>query len=219
MRESSNKVLDRVRQSLGRTKPLEIVPIPPAIDESIVRLAHRGANLVELFARRAEQNKMRVMLAGPDEMLAKLIEFLKAQNCRRIMLPVSDFLCKLRIADELKASGFDVRVWTEMTLDEAYDFDCGITDVYTAVAETGSLVIRAAVEHGRAISLVPPIHVAILEPKNLLPDLMDLFNKLSREGTGSSTIIITGPSKTADIEMNLVVGVHGPGLVQLFLLQ
>jgi L-lactate dehydrogenase complex protein LldG len=106
-----------------------------------------------------------------------------------------------------------------MTLDELYDFDCSVTDVYCAVAETGSLVMRASAGHGRALSLVPPIHIAVLEPRNFVPDLVDLFEKLSREGTGSAVSIVTGPSKTSDIEMNLVIGVHGPCKVQLFVLQ
>ena len=117
----------------------------------------------------------------------------------------------------LKRAGFDARTWDQMTLDELYDFDCGVSDVYAAVAETGSLVIKNSPEHGRALSLVPAVHVAIVEPKNLVADLVDLFEKLGRDGGGAT--IVTGPSKTADIEMDLVVGVHGPGKVQIFLLR
>ena len=105
-----------------------------------------------------------------------------------------------------------------MTLDELYDYDAGVSDVYAGVAETGSVVVRASVDHGRAISLVPGVYVAIVEPKNLLADLVDLFEKMSRDGSGGATII-SGPSKTADIEMELVVGVHGPGKVQIFMLR
>lgn len=211
--------LARVRRALGRTEPLAAPPVPPVIDEPITRLVHSDIGLAELFAVRAKENKMQVEGVPVDELISKLAKFLREKNCRRLMLPASPFLEKLGVVDGLRKAGFEARRWTEMSLDEAYDFDCGITDVYAAVAETGSLVIRAAPEHGRALSLVPPIHVAILEPKKLVPDLVDLFEKLGHEGTGSGTIIITGPSKTADIEMNLVVGVHGPGNVQVFLLQ
>jgi L-lactate dehydrogenase complex protein LldG len=154
-----------------------------------------------------------------DELLPALIEFLQSRNCRKIALPASPFLDKLGIPKALEQAGFTVRLWQQMTLDELYDFDCSVTDVHAAVAETGSLVMRASPEHGRALSLVPPIHIAILEPRNFVPDLVDLFQKLTAEGTGTATTIITGPSKTADIEMSLVVGVHGPGVVQIYLLQ
>ena len=106
-----------------------------------------------------------------------------------------------------------------MTLDVLYDdFDCAVTDVQYAVAETASLVIKPSPAHGRGLSLVPLYHVAVLEPKQILPDLVDLFQKLAEEGAGSNVIMISGPSKTADIEMNVVTGVHGPNVVQVFLL-
>ena len=107
--------------------------------------------------------------------------------------------------------------WDQSTLDAAYDLDCGVTDVYAAVAETGSLVIVPTPGHGRALSLVPPIHVAIVEPANIVPDLIDLLEKISAGPRVPNITIITGPSKTADIEGALVTGVHGPGVVRVFL--
>jgi len=212
-------VIDKVRRALGRTAPLSTPPGPPAIPEPLTRLVHTDLGLPGLVAKRAEENKIHVDGVYVEELVPKLAEFLKAQNCRTLILPESPFLEKLNVYDGLKAAGFTVRRWSEATLDEVYDLDCAVTDVYCAVAETGSLVIRAAEGHGRSISLVPDIHVAILQPKDFVPDLVDLFEKMKKDGPGSSTIIITGPSKTADIEMNLVMGVHGPRLVHVFLLQ
>jgi L-lactate dehydrogenase complex protein LldG len=68
------------------------------------------------------------------------------------------------------------------------------------------------------LSLVPFLHIAVVQPKDLVPDLMDLFERLAAEGTGSGVTIISGPSKTSDIEMTLVQGVHGPNVVKVFLL-
>ena len=79
-------------------------------------------------------------------------------------------------------------------------------------------LVRGSEAHGRSLSLVAPVHVAIVEPKQFLPDLVDLFEKLAAEPHPGNTVIITGPSKTADIEMTLVTGVHGPGVVQVFVL-
>jgi hypothetical protein len=92
-------------------------------------------------------------------------------------------------------------------------------DVTYAVAETGSLVIRTNAEPRPGLSLVPMFHVAVIEPKQILPDLVDLFTRLAEEGTGNHVMMISGPSKTADIEMNVVTGVHGPNVVKAFVLR
>jgi len=212
-------VMNAVRRALGRTAPMQSPPIPPAIADAVARLVNTDKELPQLFATRAMGNKMGVEFVTAEVLHARLIDFIRSTNSRRLALPDSEFLQKLGVADALRAAGFEVTLWPQMTLDALYDFDCAVTDVYRAVAETGSLVMRSSPQHGRALSLVPAVHVAILEPANFLPDLVDLFNLLRREPSGPGITIISGPSKTADIEMNLVTGVHGPGTVQALIVQ
>ena len=212
-------VLDKVRRALGRSTPLTHAPIPPAIDEPITRLVHTDLGLSELFIKTASANKMDVTSLRVEQLAEQLIAYLRVENCKRIALPVSPLLDRLNLIGALSAGGLDAQRWDGITLDALYDFDCGVTDVYAAIAETGSLVMRASTGHGRALSLVPALHVAILEPKVFMPDLVDLFEKLTKDGVGTGITIITGPSKTSDIEMNLVVGVHGPCKVKVFVLE
>ena len=87
-----------------------------------------------------------------------------------------------------------------------------------AVAETGTLVIKPAPEHGRGLSLVPLFHVAVVEPKQFLPDLIDLFERWPATGP-QQRHADQRPVKTADIEMNVVTGVHGPNVVKAFILR
>ena len=134
------------------------------------------------------------------------------------LLSDTPLLRKLEIGDALDEAGFSARYWSGVTADGAYDYDAGVTEVDYAVAETGTLVIRHRPEHGRLLSLVPFVHVAVVEPKCFIPDLLDLFETLGKEGTGSGVTMISGPSKTADIEMNVVTGVHGPNVVKAFVL-
>jgi L-lactate dehydrogenase complex protein LldG len=217
MNDPSN-VLDKVCRSLGRSAPLVTPPTPPVLPEHVVRLVHTDFGLPELFAKRAAELKMLVESCYVEELAGKMIEFLKANDCKKIGISVSKLLNAIGLPHALRDAGLDVKTWDELTLDAAYDLDAGVTDVTYAVAETGSLVIRTNANHGRSLSLVPKYHIAVLEPKNFVPDLLDLMEKLTADGVGSHVTLISGPSKTADIEMNVVTGVHGPNVVKAFLL-
>ncbi len=218
MNDPSN-VMSKVRRSLGRSVPLTTPPTPPALTEPLIRLVLSDIGLPALFAKKAEENKISVTPIRVDDLHAALIAFLKERFVQTVALPRSKFLERIEIPRAMREANFGVRMWDEMTLDELYDVDASVTDVWRAVAETGSLVIKPSPGHGRALSLVPPLHVAIVEPKNCVGDLIDLFEVVEKDHTPRSALhIISGPSKTADIEMNLVTGVHGPGKVKVFLL-
>lgn len=211
---SDETLIDRVRRALGRSAPPASAPVPPAIDESVVRLVAPHADLLERFLRAARDNRMLVESGGADEMLSRMADLLRARGARSVALAGGEVLDRVGVAARLAREGFVVRRWSEMTLDELYDVDAAVTDVDAAVAETGSLVIRPGADNGRALSLVPPLHVAVVPRSRIIADLFDLFS----QPPAATTVLITGPSKTADIEMNLVTGVHGPGCVQVLVI-
>jgi L-lactate dehydrogenase complex protein LldG len=217
--ESTNDVLGDVRRALGRTRTSLIPPTPPPIPDPVARLVHSAIGLPELFARRATDLKMLVQSGRVDDLVAQLAAFLKERKCKSVMLSDTPLLRRLEVGDALDEAGFAARYWSGVTADGSYDYDAGVTEVDYAVAETGTLVIRHRPEHGRLLSLVPFVHVAVVEPGCFLPDLLDLFEVLKRDGVGSGVTMISGPSKTADIEMNVVTGVHGPNVVKTFILQ
>ncbi len=96
--------------------------------------------------------------------------------------------------------------------------DVGITGAAYGLADTGSLVMFASDAESRLISLLPPVHVAILRVERLLTNLDELLSRVPDPGAeASSIVLITGPSRTADIEQILVRGVHGPGEVHVIL--
>ncbi|GIW77396.1 MAG: hypothetical protein KatS3mg104_2459 [Phycisphaerae bacterium] len=216
--QDENGVIEKVRKALGRT-PGQKPSLPPVLDEPNVRLVLSDIGLPALFEKRALENKIGVTSLRVESLHEHLIGYLRSKGVRSVAIPRSRFLDRLEIRRALQDAGFIVKVWGEMTLDEVYDVDASVTDVWRVVAETGSLVVRASPDHGRSLSLVPPLHVAIVEPKNCVGDLIDLFELASSQEDTSAMVIISGPSKTADIEMNLVTGVHGPGVVQVFLLK
>jgi L-lactate utilization protein LutC len=212
-------VLEKVRRSLGRASRLTELPVPPpVIPEAIARLVARDADLPATFQRAATGLKMLVSNVTSETLLPQLTEFLRSRNVKRVMLSDTPMLKRWKMTDLLNGAGFEAKWWGNLTLDNTYDFDAGLTEVDYAVAETGTLAIRHRPEHGRLLSLTPFLHVAIVERDKFLPDLLDLMDALGRDGIGSGVTMISGPSKTADIEMNVVTGVHGPNVVHAFLL-
>jgi L-lactate dehydrogenase complex protein LldG len=92
----------------------------------------------------------------------------------------------------------------------------GITGADYALADTGTLVLLSSRQEARMISLLPPVYIAIVERKRLLTGLDELLTLLpSPAEQTSSMVLITGPSRTADIEQILVRGVHGPGEIHV----
>lgn len=91
--------------------------------------------------------------------------------------------------------------------------DLGVTGAAYGIALTGSLVIDSSRAGARTASLLPPIHLALLRRDAILPDpgalLRDLAARLPG-GLPSNLVLVTGPSKSADIELILTIGVHGP---------
>jgi L-lactate dehydrogenase complex protein LldG len=215
---SLDTVLQKVRRSLGRTSPLTELPVPPVIPEGIARLVARDANLPAVFLKAATALKMLVSMVDQESIIPKLTEFLHSRNVKRVMLSDTPLLKRWNMTELLSSFGFEAKWWGDLTLDESYEFDAGLTEVDYAVAETGTLAIRHRPEHGRLLSLVPFVHVAIVERDKFVPDLLDLMELLRSEGSGSGVTLISGPSKTADIEMNVVTGVHGPNVVHAFVL-
>ncbi len=91
--------------------------------------------------------------------------------------------------------------------------EVGITSTTWAIGETGSLVLASGPGRERTASLLPPLHLAIVTADQILPDLFDLFARLQPSGGEpwpSNLVLVTGPSKTGDIELQLTTGVHGP---------
>ncbi|MEZ4523449.1 MAG: LUD domain-containing protein [Thermomicrobiales bacterium] len=118
-----------------------------------------------------------------------------------------------------------VRVARKLLRDDFVNADIGISGANIGIADTGTLVIVENEGNGRLVTTLPPVHIAILGVEKIvrnLDDATDILKALPRSGTGqkitSYVSYITGPSRTADIELTLATGVHGPGEVHIVLL-
>lgn len=92
-----------------------------------------------------------------------------------------------------------------------HDVEASITSTRGAIAETGSLILWPDADEPRLMSLVPPVHIAVLERKRIHATFHDTITADSwRAGMPTNALLVSGPSKTADIEQTLAYGVHGP---------
>lgn len=88
------------------------------------------------------------------------------------------------------------------------DADVGISSAGAALAETGTLVIHSGPRRSRLATLLPPVHIALLPTERLTTDLFTWV--ASQPDFPANLVLVSGPSKTADIEQTLAIGVHGP---------
>jgi L-lactate utilization protein LutC len=153
---------------------------------------------------------------------AVVLDLVRARSVRRVVMGGGDVLAELQVVEPLHAVGVEVvETGTQETnRDTFFAADLGLTGVDYLIAETGSVILASRTEQPRSLSLLPPIHVAVAQRRQVLPDLFDLFALLGKglDELPACLSIITGPSKTGDIELRLVTGVHGPGECHVILI-
>lgn len=94
---------------------------------------------------------------------------------------------------------------------DLFKSDVGVTGAQAGIAETGTVVLDSSVDRNRLVSLVPPVHIAILDASRIYTTLGETLAALqSGDEVSPAITFITGPSRTADIELTLAIGVHGP---------
>ena len=121
------------------------------------------------------------------------------------------------VTDSLKQILTDLNATHIATSDNApnaqdiFHYDVGVSNAQAAIAETGTLVLDSAYERHRLVSLVPPVHIAVVNASSIVETLGEALALLQKDTEISPAItFITGPSRTADIELTLAIGVHGP---------
>jgi L-lactate dehydrogenase complex protein LldG len=196
--------LGRIRDALDhneRTVPTQ----PPAL--YVVPAQHSDRDgLVALFKERNEAVLGRVHLAANLEearsQLAALLEGAKSY-CRT----------SHEILDRIGLEG----IASQLEVAAPADAELGISGAEFAVATTGTVALSSA--HGRLVTLLPFHHIVVLNARQILPDINDLYDTLGNlEALPSAFGMHSGPSKSADIEQTMALGVHGPGKVDIIVI-
>lgn len=238
-----DEFLAHVRRSLGRSGNSPSTVSSPVLEETLAQMENRAEEtkarleaereiLVDRFAETAQLRNWNLFrTASSEEAVSYIVEVARAQSGGQVSRSDQPALSQLPLDDALGSLGIrsvvvkrDDQHTEESLRQQIVGSGVGVTGADYAVAETGSVVVLPRQGLSRLVSLVPPVHVAVVRPQDVVSSLDDffLFRRVEyhRNGgdMGSYVNFITGPSRTADIEMKLVVGVHGPREVHLVLL-
>jgi len=205
---SKENILKKIRKALSHSTPLPFPQsegsqsvFPPLQQEPEVEFAEQFTKLQGKF----------IYCINQQEFAFQLTSLVKKQDWQKVFCVEEKLLAP--VASQLE----DRLVKTNLA-----HCDVSITGCEYLVARTGSIVLSAAQQSGRSASVYAPVHICVAFTNQLVYDIKDAL-QAAKEKYGndlpSLITLATGPSRTADIEKTLVVGVHGPKEVYLFLVE
>lgn len=199
----TNPIIENIRRALGR-KAGDPAPERPAILPP--RLASQVEAEIDQLLKEINALAGVASRASAEEVASLLQSLVEEQAVQKATLWPTPGLKELQIAEQLGALGVEIvspyadkRVLAEC--------DLGVTEVDFALPETGTIGLLSGHKKPRSVSLLPRVHLAILRPAALCADLHQVFSLAKNQ---HYLVFITGPSRTADIELTVTLGVHGP---------
>ena len=203
------RILSRLHASGTHQTEVPEAPLPPQLSLDLEARIERLTELmtairtevhiveadswIETLKRLAREKGWKQMLYGPGATIGPAIE--SAWSADSQGLP--DLVTYTEPVETFK--------------DDLFHIDAGITTTRGAVADTGAVVLWPTVQEPRLMSLVPAVHVAVLDADTVYNSLTEMMAAEHwSDGMPTNALLISGPSKTADIEFTLVFGVHGP---------
>ncbi len=162
----------------------------------------------------------------PSAAMEQVIEIAGGYDPKEVLAWADEELPLPDAAQQLQAAGISVK-YSDGEIDDLTkrqalgQIPVGLTGSIGGLADTGSIIVDSGQGRSRSASLLPPVHIALLSPAEIYPDLPTW---MAHHGDAllpsmANLTIISGPSKTADIELNLVLGVHGPGEIHVILVE
>lgn len=202
--ESKDEFIQRVRAALAdRGQPVELPD-----DCELARVIARDDDIVAAFAARAEQAKtFPHRIADEAALPDKLVEIIRQVGAASAIVPNDGLPVREQILERLHEEG--IATLDPDDPDAAFSADVSITGVESAIAETASICLTSGDGRRRLASLAVGTHIGVVRAEQIVPDLLDWADRQPENSPANQTLV-SGPSKTADIELNLVMGVHGP---------
>ena len=202
---ATSNARDRILARLASAprRPVPDLPhwSPPAYGEG--RLAK--------FVAMLEASHAEVHMVDAEDWPRRLNELLGQRGVRSLLYaPATPLGARLAAAwgEDTRLVAYD-RPVEQIKSALVHDVEASITATRGGIAETGSLILWPSADEPRLMSLLPPLHVAVVEEAKLVDTLVDAVVGWP-DGMPTNALLISGPSKTADIEQTLAYGVHGP---------
>ena len=172
-------------------------------------IAARKDSLIQVFSSELVALGAKFIFCTPDEVPDKVVEILRERGIDEILAGDAEHLSP-NLLSHLTNAGIIVDHPTRESQVTHSRVRAGLTGAIAAVAETGSLLLRSGSGRPLTASLLPEVHIALISESDIYENLAQVIN-LPELSASSAAVLVSGPSRTADIEMTLTIGVHGPG--------
>jgi len=238
---NQNGVLDDVRRALGRSTTVPPVPLDPFIEpldkaepgELIARFTEEATAVRAMVYLMSD--KLQFVAAEVEKSASPKIDKLKfvgqigalvAEIChtagaKEVALSDSGLISEMNLHEQLTRQGLAVfapeaaSLGHERLVARLANCGFGLTAADYAIAETGTIVLSSDERNALLVSLLPPVHIALVRSSQIAATLGEVIIRVDKERIGRvetsrSVTLITGPSRTSDVELVLSIGVHGP---------
>jgi L-lactate dehydrogenase complex protein LldG len=205
---SKENILKKIRKALSHSTPL---PFPQSEGNGTVYQPLQQEAEIEFAEQFTKLQGKFIFCINRQELAFQLGSLVRKQDWQKV------YCVEEVLIDSLSAQIEDRLVKTDLA-----HCDVAITSCEYLVARTGSIVLSTSTASGRSTSVYAPIHICIAYTSQVVYDLKDALQAVKDKYGNNLPSLITfasGPSRTADIEKTLVVGVHGPKEVYLFLVE
>ncbi len=210
----SEQARDRIFARLRSAAPTAATP--DAQPEPLPTVEYSQPEKIEKLKTLMEAMRTEVHITSEQDWLGLLEDILRQRKIKDLLYgPRTPLGEALQQKWQNAADGLPELVPYEVEIEEikerVFNVEAGITSTMGGIAETGALILWSSKEEPRLMSLVPPIHIAILRADKIYNSLAEVMQKENWSANmPTNAFLISGPSKTADIELVLAFGVHGP---------
>ena len=209
-----NRYFTQFKSVLGEHEKLPIQSDPSVSSITKIDIVQNHAeHLLKRFNDELEAVGGKLSICLPGDVWQKILEILQAHNIHAIMAWNETYLPEM-LLEKLAEAGVEIIFPTSETIQTSSQVRVGLTGASAAIAETGSILVLGGPGRPLTTSLLPEIHIALLRERDVYEQLCQVLHKEELR-QAPAAVLISGPSRTADIEMTLTIGVHGPGELQV----